>query len=57
MDEKQINEHFYKEALKKVVDYNDNYTQPVKEDLKFIIDQARNDIELLDLILIYFSGK
>lgn len=55
MNEREIQEHAIKEALKKVVDNNPNYPWKMKEDLKKIIDANSSFEEIFKAVLFYLS--
>ena len=57
MQGKNMEEHFCKEVLKKIVDNSKKYLQNEKEDLKFIIDESKTVEEMVEMMLIYFAGK
>lgn len=55
MTEKEIQEHAFKEILKKVVDNGQNYTEKMKSDLKAIIDHGKSPEEICKATLAYFA--
>ena len=55
MTEKEMQEHAFKELLKKVVDNGQNYTEKMKSDLKEIIDQGKSPEEICEATLAYFA--
>lgn len=57
MQGKNMEEHFCKEVLKKIVDNSKKYLQNEKEDLKVIIDESKTVEEMVEMMLIYFAGK
>lgn len=57
MQGKNMEEHFCKDVLKKIVDNSKKYLQNEKEDLKVIIDESKTVEEMVELMLIYFAGK
>lgn len=57
MQGKNMEEHFCKEVLKKIVDNSQKYLQNEKEDLKVIIDESKTVEEMVEMMLIYFAGK
>lgn len=57
MQGKNMEEHFCKDVLKKIVDNSKKHLQNEKEDLKVIIDESKTVEEMVELMLIYFAGK
>lgn len=57
MQGKNMEEHFCKDVLKKIVDNSKKYLQNEKEDLKVIIDESKTVEEMVEMMLIYFAGK
>lgn len=57
MENNELEEHIYKETLKKIVDNGNRYTQNMKEELKALIDGAHSDRELCKLLITYFADK
>ena len=55
MTEKEMQEHLYKELLKKIVDNGKNYTEKMKSDLKGIIDLGKSPEEICEATLAYFA--
>ena len=55
MNQKEIQEHLTKEALKRIVDNSPNYTEQIKQNLKNIIDAGHTPEEIAKAILLYFS--
>ena len=55
MNQKRMQEHLTKEALKRIVDSSPNYTEQIKQDLKNIIDAGNTLEEIAEAILIYFA--
>ena len=55
MNQKKIQEHLTKEALKRIVDNSPNYTEQIKQDLKNIIDAGHTPEEIAEAILMYFA--
>ena len=55
MTEKEMQEHTFKELLKKVVDNGQNYTEKMKSDLKEIIDHGKSPEEICEATLAYFA--
>ena len=55
MMEKEMQEHAFKELLKKVVDNGQNYTEKMKSDLKKIIDHGKSPEEICETTLAYFA--
>ena len=55
MTEKEMQEHAFKELLKKVVANGQNYTEKMKSDLKEIIDHGKSPAEICEAILAYFT--
>lgn len=55
MNQKRMQEHLTKEALKRIVDNSPNYSDRVKQDLKKIIDAGHTPEEIAKAILLYFS--
>ena len=55
MTEKEMQEHAFKELLKKVVDNGQNYTETMKSDLKDIIDNGKSPEEICKMTLAYFA--
>ena len=55
MNQKEIQEHLTKEALKRIVDNSPNYTEQIKQDLKNIIDAGNTLEEIAEAILMYFA--
>lgn len=55
MTEKEMQEHVFKELLKKVVDNGQNYTEKMKSDLKEIIDHGKSPEEICEAALTYFA--
>lgn len=55
MTDKEMQEHAYKELLKKVVDNGQNYTEKMKFDLKEIIDHGKSLEEICEATLVYFA--
>lgn len=55
MNQKKIQEHLTKEALKRIVDNSPNYTEQIKQDLKNIIDAGNTPEEIAETILMYFA--
>ena len=55
MNQKRMQEHLTKEALKRIVDNSPNYTEQIKQDLKNIIDAGHTPEEIAKTILLYFS--
>lgn len=56
MNQKEIQEHLTKEALKRIVDNSPNYTEQIKQDLKNIIDAGNTPEEILQATLLYFAA-
>lgn len=56
MNQKKIQEHLTKEALKRIVDNSPNYTEQIKQDLKNIIDAGNTPEENLQATLLYFAA-
>lgn len=54
MNQKEIQEHLTKEALKRIVDNSPNYTEQIKQNLKNIIDAGNTQEEILQATLLYF---
>ena len=55
MTEKEMQEHTFKELLKKVVDNGQNYTEKMKSDLKEIIDHGKSPEEICETTFAYFA--
>ena len=55
MNQKRMQEHLTKEALKLIVDNSPNYSDQVKQDLKKIIDAGHTPEEIAEAILMYFA--
>ena len=55
MTEKEMQEHTFKELIKKVVDNGQNYTEKMKSDLKEIIDHGKSPEEICEATLAYFA--
>ena len=55
MNQKRMQEHLTKEALKRIVDNSPNYTEQIKQDLKNIIDAGNTSEEIAEAILMYFA--
>ena len=55
MNQKEIQEHLTKEALKRIVDNSPNYTEQIKQNLKNIIDAGNTPEEIAEAILMYFA--
>lgn len=55
MNQKRMQEHLTKEALKRIVDNSPNYTKQIKQDLKNIIDAGNTPEEIAEAILMYFA--
>ena len=55
MTEKEMQEHAFKELLKKVVDNGQNYTEKMKSDLKEIIDHSKSPEAICEAALTYFA--
>ncbi len=55
MNQKRMQEHLTKEALKRIVDNSPNYTKQIKQDLKNIIDAGNTPEEIAEAILMYFT--
>ena len=55
MNQKRMQEHLTKEALKRIVDNSPNYTEQIKQDLKSIIDAGNTPEEIAEAILMYFA--
>ncbi len=55
MNQKRMQEHLTKEALKRIVDNSPNYTEQIKQDLKNIIDAGNTLEEIAEAILMYFA--
>lgn len=55
MTGKEMQEHTFKELLKKVVDNGQNYTEKMKSDLKEIIDHGKSPEEICETTLAYFA--
>ena len=55
MNQKRMQEHLTKEALKRIVDSSQNYTEQIKQDLKNIIDAGNTLEEIAEAILMYFA--
>ena len=55
MNQKRMQEHLAKEALKRIVDNSPNYTEQIKQDLKNIIDAGNTPEEIAEAILMYFA--
>ena len=51
MNQKKMQEHLTKEALKRIVDNSPNYTEQIKQDLKNIIDAGNTPEEIAEAIL------
>lgn len=56
MDLNNIDEHEFKEMLKKQVDNSPNYTEQIKYDLKAIINTSKTPEDLCEAALLYFSA-
>lgn len=56
MNQKKMQEHLTKEALKRIVDNSPNYTEQIKQDLKNIIDAGNTLEEILQATLLYFAA-
>lgn len=56
MNQKEIQEHLTKEALKRIVDNSPNYTEQIKQNLKNIIDAGNTQEEILQATLLYFAA-
>ena len=56
MNQKKMQEHLTKEALKRIVDNSPNYTEQIKQDLKNIIDAGNTLEEILQATLLYFEA-
>ena len=56
MNQKRMQEHLTKEALKRIVDNSPNYTEQIKQDLKNIIDAGNTPEEILQATLFYFAA-
>lgn len=56
MNNRDLQEHFYKETLKRIVDNSQNYPDKVKEDVKHIIDLGKSPEEICQGILTYFAA-
>lgn len=56
MNQKEIQEHLTKEALKRIVDNSPNCTEQIKQDLKNIIDAGNTPEEILQATLLYFAA-
>lgn len=57
MNNRDIQEHITKEALKRIVDNGPNYTEEMKRDLKGIIDVGKSTNEILQATLTYFAAR
>ena len=55
MTEKEMQEHAFKELLKKVVDNGQNYTEKMESDLKEIIDHGKSPEEICEATRAYFA--
>ena len=55
MNQKRMQEHLTKEALKRIVHNSPNYTEQIKQDLKNIIDAGNTPEEIAEAILMYFA--
>lgn len=55
MNQKRMQEHLTKEALKRIVDNSPNYNEQIKQDLKNIIDAGNTPEEIAEAILMYFA--
>ena len=56
MNQKEIQEHLTKEALKRIVDNSPNYTEQIKQNLKNIIDAGNTPEEILQASLLYLAA-
>ena len=56
MNQKEIQEHLTKEALKRIVDNSPNYTEQIKQNLKNIIDAGNTPEEILQATLLYSAA-
>lgn len=56
MNQKEIQEHLTKEALKRIVDNSPNCTEQIKQDLKNIIDAGNTPEEILQATFLYFAA-
>lgn len=57
MNNRDVQEHIAKEALKRIVDNGPNYTEEMKQDLKSIIDVGKSANEILQEMLTYFAVR
>lgn len=55
MNEK-VQEHFYKETLKQIVDNSPNYSDGMKYDLKALINAGKSSEEICKAMLTYFAA-
>lgn len=55
MNQEKMQEHVFKEMLKRIVDNSPNYTEKMKCALKMIIDAGTTPEEILKATLSYFS--
>ena len=55
MTKKEMQDHAFKDLLKKVVDNGQNYTETMKSDLKDIIDYGKSPEEICEMTLAYFA--
>lgn len=55
MNQKRMQEHLTKEALKRIVDNSPNYTEQIKQDLKNIIVAGNTPEKIAEAILMYFA--
>lgn len=51
-----MEEHVYKEMIKKIIDNGPNYTEQIKHDLKKIVDTGNSAEEILFFVELYFSA-
>lgn len=56
MELNSVDEHKFKEMLKKLVDDSPNYTEQIKYDLKAIINTSKTPEDLSEAALLYFSA-
>lgn len=55
MNKNEMQEHIFKEELKKIVDNSPNYSNQMKWEIKGIIDTSRSQAEIVMGVLSYFS--
>lgn len=56
MELDNVDEHNFKEMLKKLVDDSPNYTEQIKYDLKAIINTSKTPEDLCEAALLYFTA-